>query len=114
MEATLSQAVERQPLDLDRFLELWPLLTSKPLLQALEAAAGRTVSLFVAAPAGGSRIEILVDHDAGRAAVDDGASCRWGAFSIEGEGCRIALEDAGGTWQLSSRNVGARLCLLPA
>ena len=109
METTITQAVERQSLDLDRFLELWPLLTSKHLLQALEAAAGKTVSLFVAASQGAPRIEILVDHDDGRAAVDDGGGCRWGSYAEEGDGGTIVLDDRGGSWQLAGRAVGAAL-----
>ena len=77
MQATLSQAIERCLLDLDRFLEVWPLLTSRDLLQALEACSGKTIHLFAAGTAP-ERIEILVDCDAGRAAVDTGTGARWG------------------------------------
>jgi hypothetical protein len=114
MGTTLTQAVERQVLDLDHFLQLWPLLTSRPLLQALEADAGRTVSVFVAAPERGARIEVLVDHDAGRAAIDDGTGCRWGSFATEGDGGRITLEDGSGSWQLTGRSPGSDLRWLPA
>jgi hypothetical protein len=114
METTITQAVEHQSLDLDRFLELWPLLTSKHLLQALEAAAGKTVSLFVAAPEGVQRVEILVDHDDGRAAVDDGSGCRWGSYAEEGNGGTVTLDDASGSWQLAGRAAGAALRSVPA
>jgi hypothetical protein len=114
MQVTLTQAVERCLLDLERFLEVWPLLTSRDLLQALEALSGKTVSLYVAAPAGGdARVELLVDCDAARAAIDAGSGARWGSWKTEAAGARLTLEDGSGDWQLAGLTAGASLSLVP-
>jgi hypothetical protein len=114
METTLSTAFERCTLDLDRFLELWPQLTSHDLLQALEALQGKSVGLFVSAPAGSqTRVEILVDHDAGRAAVDSGGGAKWGPCVREAAGFRITLDNGSGDWVLAGLVAGAVLRWLP-
>jgi hypothetical protein len=110
MQCTVSQAIERCTLDLDRFLEIWPLLTSHDLLQALEACSGKTVSLCVATAADGAgRVEILLDCDSGRAAVDAGSGGRWGQWQSDGDSARILLEDKSGEWRLSKMALGATL-----
>ena len=112
MQATLSQVIERCLLDLDRFLEVWPLLTSRDLLQALEACSGKTIHLFAAGTAP-ERIEILVDCDAGRAAVDTGTGARWGTWQTSGPSACVALDDQSGEWRLSALSVGATLTWAP-
>ncbi len=114
MESTLSIAVERCSLDLERFLELWPHLTSRDLLQALEACQGKSVGLFVAAPGDNpARVEILVDHEAGRAAVDNGTGAKWGPCAAEASGVRITLDDSSGEWILSGMSAGATVRWVP-
>jgi hypothetical protein len=113
MQATLSQAIERCLLDLERFLEIWPLVTSRDLLQALEACSGKTISLFTAGE-GPGRIEILVDCDKGRAAVDAGAGAHWGAWQPSGSGAHVLLDDHSGEWQLSALTAGATATWAPA
>ena len=114
METTLSTAVERCALDLERFLELWPHLTSRDLLQALEACQGKSVGVFVSAVDGSpTRVEILVDHDAGRAAVDSGSGAKWGPCVAEASGLRITLDDSSGDWILAGTSPGATLRWVP-
>lgn len=112
MPTTLSQAIERCSLDLDRFLEVWPLLTSRDLLQVLEACAGKTIDFF-GAGAPPERIEIVVDCDAGCAAVDAGSGARWGTWQPSGNGARVILEDGSGEWHLSALSAGAKLSWEP-
>jgi hypothetical protein len=108
MQTTLSHAVERVVLDVERFLEVWPLFTSHGLLQHLEASSGKTVSVYVAGPdQGPERIEILLDCDAGRAALDSGSGLRLGSWLADGSGARIPLEDGSGEWHLSGTSPGA-------
>jgi hypothetical protein len=112
MQATLSQIVERCPLDLDRFLEVWPLVTSRDLLQALEACSGKTIHFF-GTQAASERVEILVDCEAGRAAVDSGSGARWGTWQTSGPGACVTLDDQTGEWQLSALSAGATLTWAP-
>jgi hypothetical protein len=107
MEPTLSIAVERCNLDLERFLELWPHLTSRDLLQILEASQGKNVGLFVYRSADApAAIEVLVDHDAARAAVDVGSGVRWGSCAADAPGYRISLDDRSGDWVLTGTEAG--------
>jgi hypothetical protein len=113
MQATLSQAIESCLLDLNRFLEVWPLVTNRDLLQALEACSGKRISFFAAGD-GPGRIEILADCDAGRAAVDNGSGARWGAWQPSGSGACVVLDDHSGEWQLSALTAGATVSWAPA
>ncbi len=108
MSATLTAAREKRKLDVDQFMDIWPLLTSRDLLQALEGCAGKTVSVLSAgAPGEPGHVEFLVDHDGQRAMVDSGAGGKWGQWVAQDPGARLVLED--GAWELSGTAVGAEV-----
>jgi hypothetical protein len=110
VERRLDDAVEHLDLSLDRFLEVWPLLTSHDLLQALEACAGKPIDLYTSGPKDqAERVEILVDVTADRALVDAGAGGRWGRWSRTGSPARIELEDSSGAWVLGGTSRGSPL-----
>ena len=94
MNARLTTVVKDREINLESFMEVWPLLSHKGLLQALEACAGKKISLFVGEGADG-RVEMLLDVDAARVGVDLGQGVRWGRWSASGDGVQISLEDGG-------------------
>jgi hypothetical protein len=113
VDFALASAVKNQSIDVDKFMELWALLSSQGLLQALEAAAGKTVSLYLFDPAaGGPKVEMLVDVTDGRAGVDRGDGARWGRWVAEGGSVRIVLDDGSGEYVLSGDDPGARMSWL--
>jgi hypothetical protein len=94
MDARLKTVVKDREINLESFMEVWSLLSSKGLLQALEASAGKKISLFIAEGAGG-RVEMLLDVAAARVGVDLGQGVRWGRWTASGAGAQISLEDGG-------------------
>jgi hypothetical protein len=114
VQTTLTQVVERVTLDIESFLTVWPLLASRDLLQLLESSSGKRVSVYVAGPPEGpERVEILLDCQAARAAVNSGSGLRFGQWTPDGSAVRIVLEDGSGDWQLTGTSVGATACWSP-
>jgi hypothetical protein len=105
MEARLKTVVKDQTIDLERFMEVWSLLSSKDLLQALEASAGKTVSLFIC-ESQNARVELLLDVASARVGVDAGEGARWGRWSASGDQVRISLDD-GSEYKLTGLDPGA-------
>jgi hypothetical protein len=107
MEARLTTAVKDRAIDLESFMDVWSLLSSKDLLQALEASAGKTVSLFVF-ESKDARVEMLLDVASARVGVDLGKGARWGGWSASGDEIQISLDD-GSVYKLSGLEPGATL-----
>ncbi|MBN2371810.1 MAG: hypothetical protein JXO72_15115 [Vicinamibacteria bacterium] len=107
METLLTTVVRDKAIDLDGFMEVWPLLSSKDLLQALESCSGKTVSLFLC-ESQDARAEMLLDVVSARVGVDFGEGVRWGRWREAEGGVQIKLED-GVEYTLSGLDVGAIL-----
>jgi hypothetical protein len=93
MEARLTHAVHDRTIDLDSFIDVWPLLSSKELLQALEASAGKKICIFIGESAD-ARVEMLLDVALGRVGIDAGQGVRWGKWLKSGDAVQIRFEDS--------------------